>query len=256
MIYNLHTHTERCHHAVGSDEDYIKRAIEAGIKHLGFSDHAPMIFDDGYQSTYRVRLDEADGYVRDINTLREKYKDQIEISIGFEMEYYPAHFSKMLNIARNVGAEYLILGQHYIKNEHPDGIGSMGPTDSEELLVTYVDEVIEAMHTGAFTYVAHPDLTCFVGDKAVYEREIERLCLAAIKTETPLEINLLGIRKGKHYPNDEFWKIVGRLGVPVTLGIDAHDSEDFLEPTQYIRAEEIIKRHGLNYVGMARVRRI
>ena len=44
MDYNYHTHTTRCHHAVNSDEEYIQAAIEAGIKYLGFSDHAPVVF--------------------------------------------------------------------------------------------------------------------------------------------------------------------------------------------------------------------
>ena len=111
MIYNFHTHTVRCRHASGSDEDYVKCAIEAGIKHLGFSDHAPFIFPDGYENKYRVQMCDAKGYVDDLRVLREKYKADLEISIGFEMEYYPEHFNKMLEMARNVGAEYLILGR-------------------------------------------------------------------------------------------------------------------------------------------------
>ena len=36
---NYHTHTTRCYHASGKDEEYVKAAIKAGIKELGFSDH-------------------------------------------------------------------------------------------------------------------------------------------------------------------------------------------------------------------------
>ena len=46
MDYNYHTHTARCGHAVGEDEEYVKRAIECGIKYMGFSDHAPIRFPD------------------------------------------------------------------------------------------------------------------------------------------------------------------------------------------------------------------
>ena len=41
--YNYHTHTKRCGHAIGNDEDYVINAIKAGYKILGFSDHAPYI---------------------------------------------------------------------------------------------------------------------------------------------------------------------------------------------------------------------
>lgn len=256
MIYNFHTHTERCRHAVGSDEEYINSAIEAGIKYLGFSDHAPYCFPDGYENSYRVQVCDARTYVEDLRKLREKYKDKIQISIGFEMEYYPDYFEEMYKIARNVGAEYLILGQHFIFSEHPDGIGSGGPTDSEEHLRVYVDEVIQAMKTGVFTYVAHPDVMCFTCDDQVYDREIRRLCIVAKQLSVPLEINLAGIRYNKHYPADRFWKIAGEVGAPVTFGSDAHLNRDFLDKKQFLRAAELVKRHKLNYIGMPKLRLI
>ena len=54
MDYNYHTHTARCGHADGTEEAYILRAMENGITHMGFSEHAPFCFPDGYESYYRV----------------------------------------------------------------------------------------------------------------------------------------------------------------------------------------------------------
>ena len=51
--------------------------------------------------------------------MKAKYAGQIELSIGFEMEYYPEYFSQMLENVRQMGAEYLILGQHFLQPEHP-----------------------------------------------------------------------------------------------------------------------------------------
>ena len=74
----------------------------------------PYICTDGYESGYRVPVKEAKEYVMEISLLREKYKGEIDIKIGFEMEYYPKHFKKMLESAIEYGAEYLILGQHFV----------------------------------------------------------------------------------------------------------------------------------------------
>ena len=41
MRTNYHTHTYRCHHASGTEEDYIIEGIEKNLKVLGFSDHGP-----------------------------------------------------------------------------------------------------------------------------------------------------------------------------------------------------------------------
>ena len=41
LKYNYHTHTFRCNHCDGTEEQMILSAIKAGIKELGFSDHMP-----------------------------------------------------------------------------------------------------------------------------------------------------------------------------------------------------------------------
>ena len=63
MIANYHTHTWRCRHADGTEREYVERAIEGGLKILGFSDHSPYPFPDGYDSGMRMRLDQVEGYV-------------------------------------------------------------------------------------------------------------------------------------------------------------------------------------------------
>ena len=58
LIANYHTHTWRCNHASGSERQYVENALQAGLVVLGFSDHAPYIFPDGYYSTFRMFPDE------------------------------------------------------------------------------------------------------------------------------------------------------------------------------------------------------
>lgn len=253
MIYNYHTHTLRCHHAVGCDEDYIKCAIEAGIKYLGFSDHIPFVFPDGHESFYRIDMSQAYEYIKSIRSLADKYKNDIHISVGFEMEYYPSYFEEMLIIARNFEADYLILGQHFIGDEWPDGIGTRTYTEDPKQIHEYVSNVISAIESGVFTYVAHPDMIRFEGDEDIYHREMTRLCEVAKKHNTPLEINLHGISKERHYPSDRFFAIAGEVGAPVTFGMDAHDSTALLDTKQIQKATELVKKHKLNYIGMPRL---
>ena len=86
MKVNLHTHTARCHHARGTDEEYVLAAIHAGDKKLGFSDHTPLPYEDGYVNPQKMLPEELDGYIAAILSLKEKYKDQIEILVGLECE--------------------------------------------------------------------------------------------------------------------------------------------------------------------------
>lgn len=256
MIYNYHTHTTRCRHAVNSDEEYINCAIEAGIKYLGFSDHVPFVFPDGHESFYHMEANVGQEYIDTIHSLAEKYKDKIHISVGFEMEYYPTFFDEMLDFARNLGAEYLILGQHFIADEWPDGVGSRAYTNSNEHLKEYVNNVIKGIKSSVFTYVAHPDIINFGGDEEIYVDEMTRLCEVAKEYQIPLEINLHGIKNNRFYPSDRFFSIAGKVGAPVTFGIDAHDAEAILDKDQVQRAADMVKRHRLNYIGMPKLKSI
>ena len=73
MIANYHTHTYRCHHASGTEREYIEKAIAEGLKIMGFADHVPMPFPDGHQSHFRVYIEELEDYVRTLEALREEY---------------------------------------------------------------------------------------------------------------------------------------------------------------------------------------
>jgi histidinol-phosphatase (PHP family) len=186
-------------------------------------------------------------YFAALRELREEFKDEIQIHIGFEMEFYPAYFDQMLKIATSLGAEYLILGQHYIRYGEETQHTSIKPTSKEEDLAYYVDTVIQAMETGVFTYVAHPDLLNFVGSDEIYEKHMRRLCQAAVRCEVPLEINFLGIRDQRCYPRDHFWKIAGEEGCEVVYGCDAHHNKHAYDAESLKIAQEITERYALRY---------
>lgn len=168
-MFNLHTHTYRCHHASGKDEEYVIKAIENGYSTIGFSDHAPYLFPNGYVSSFRMLPNEAEGYAKSINSLKEKYKGKIDIKLGFELEYYPALFEKEIEFLKTFNYDYLILGQHYVDNEYEDyAIYSDSPTKSPAVLDKYISQVILGAKSGYYTYVAHPDLINFKGDSELY----------------------------------------------------------------------------------------
>ncbi|MBQ7715120.1 MAG: histidinol-phosphatase [Clostridia bacterium] len=245
MICNYHTHTFRCHHASGSEKEYIERAVAGGIKKMGFSDHIPFVFPDGFRSDYRVEPEDVADYFAAISALREEYRGAIDIYIGFEMEYYPLYFDEMYANALKWGAEYLILGQHFTKNEHPNGYYAGVPTDSEEELERFVDDTVAGISKGIFSYVAHPDLINFRGDQGAYVREMRRLCRAAKEAEIPLEINLLGIRRGRNYPAPLFWQIAGEVGCVAVLGFDSHTANDAYDADSIPVAEELARECGV-----------
>ena len=133
MIANYHTHTPRCNHAQGSEQEYVDAALSAGLKILGFSDHTPYFFPGDYYSTFRMHPEELPGYVSTVNALRDRYADRLEIHVGVEAEYYPKYFDRLVDFLRQEQVEYMILGQHFVGNE-PDGVYSAQPTADKAIL--------------------------------------------------------------------------------------------------------------------------
>lgn len=237
MLYNYHTHTVRCGHASGGDKEFVEAAIKAGIKVLGFADHTPQIYPDdiAWGPDHRMPINEFYGYCDSVLKLKEEYKNDIEIHLGGEVEYYPKAFNKTAKFLRDFGIEYFLLGQHYTKNQWDKGAVYTGSTtDDKAVIVEYTDTVIEQMASGEFMYVAHPDLIHFVGDDEFRDEQFRRICEASVKTGVPLEVNLLGIRLKRWYPNKRFWEIAGECGVQAIVGCDAHD------PVQLLDAEKTL----------------
>lgn len=247
LTANYHTHTWRCKHAKGTEREYVETAIEAGMKILGFSDHTPYPFPGGYCSSFRMEVDKLESYVTVVNALRREYARDIEIHLGLETEYYPAYFEDLLRLIEPYGIEYMLLGQHFIRNELGGSYNGV-PSSSVEDLRQYASELCEAMKTGRFLYLAHPDLFHFTGSRAVYEQEMKPVIETANSLNIPLEINLLGLGTGRHYPNEVFWKLAGKLGATAVIGCDAHNPEGLNNPTVLAAGRKLADASGLKVV--------
>ena len=259
LSFNFHTHTQRCGHAFGGDEEYVIAAIEKGIHNLGFSDHIfyPNLEQPGIRQTQDDFLD----YVSSIKALKEKYKDVINIYIGYESEYIPQFKDFYLKMFNNPDIDYMILGQHCFYDKDFEWY-RQEPYDPKYVKM-YVDNVIEGVKLGIYSYIAHPDLIINAHrEKDDYMVEqLTRLCDVSLELDIPLEINLCGSRielKKKEklgdptatdlfYPYDWFWDIVGKKGCKVVVGIDAH-SPDEIRNSNLIRAIELMNRYNLNVI--------
>lgn len=228
---NYHTHTTRCKHAIGTEREYIETAIEAGLEVLGFSDHVPQPYD-GFTSSIRMGMEELPNYIETLLSLKEEYKPHIEINIGFEAEYIPSLFDKLMSIMQDYPVDYYILGQHFLDEEKPENYTGRKFQDRSRLQ-RYVDQVLEGLSTGKYAYLAHPDLIYFVGDQAIYREEMGRLCRECCKMNIPLELNRLGLYSERSYPSQEFFRIAAEEGNRVIIGYDAHEPAALMDEKTY-----------------------
>ena len=249
LQYCYHTHTKRCGHAVGNDEEYVKSAIKLGIKRLGFSDH--IILPAGFeQPTIRGSFLLLNDYISSILSLKEKYKNEIEIHVGFEAEYYPNMIGYYQSLLKDK-IEYLILGQHCYLDENNKFQFYFKKRSEDCDIQKYTDDIIAGLKTGLFKYLCHPDL--FMRSYDEWTDELEDCSRRMLKTceelNIPIELNLCGMRRSdwnensRGYPTKHFFELVKEYHVKIVLGVDAHDPSNFNEE-EIKNGLEFAKRHG------------
>lgn len=228
MKTNFHTHTFRCKHALGTDEQYVKAAIAGGFDVLGFADHAAWRYATDYVSHCRMTADMWPDYKRSVLALRQQYAGQIQLRLGLECEYTKRYFDQLLRL-RDDGCEYFILGSHFLDSEEYAGYTGNTCRDDDEVR-RYADQTAEGIATGLYCYVAHPDL--FMMSRPEFDKvsmdAADLICQAAKEAGMPIEFNLLGLADemrghSRGYPHRDFWRYIRHWDNDVIIGVDAHD---------------------------------
>lgn len=247
---NYHTHTIRCGHASGEDEEFILEAIALGYTELGFTDH--IMLPDHSQIGIRGEYGLLDDYINSLTKLKEKYKERINIHIGFEAEAMKHYFPYYKSLLDSKKIEYLILGNH-CEIEHNQLKFFFSHTTSKKDVIKYTKSLIKGMKTGLFKFVAHPDY--YMGSYLKWDRTAIKcarmICRTAKKRNIPLEYNFGSIRSGMKilgdeyrfsYPYDNFWKIAKKYKCKIILGLDCHRPQDFTHPNNdlgYLKVKEL-----------------
>ena len=222
MRIDLHNHTTRCNHAKGSIRSYVERAIELGIDIYGFSEHAPMDFDE----QYRLKFEEMDAYITDIQSLQKEYKDKIKILLGYEVDYLKGHIDKRVI---NAKVDYLIGSVHFLGTwgfDNPEFNNEYSKRNIDDVWQEYFCNIEAMAQTGYFDIVGHFDLIKIFNFLPKQDiRSIATPALKAIKkADMVLELNSAGLRKPckEVYPSQSLLEVAYELDIPITFSSDAH----------------------------------
>ena len=255
---NYHTHTNRCNHAIGSDEEYVFAAIKAGYDVLGITDHTPWNLFPFEHGRNRMRMDGMDAYVSSIHHLKGLYADQIDIKLGVEAEYFRDRFDWLIAMIDKHKLDLVVFGNHYRGFEsQATYYGSY--KDRTNLYKHYVEDAIDGMATGVYSIFGHPDLF-FRSNNVVNSLALEaaqEICDAANHYNVVLEYNLGGVRDGNNvYPKPEFWEVVAKNKNLTVIGVDAHTPKHLLDDKTRNLAKEYLKSIGVNLTEVIDLKKI
>jgi len=225
MIVDLHNHTPLCHHAHGDAREYAKKAVEMGVKYFGFSDHAPMKFDEEYRMSFK----EIDVYTQIVRDVKEEFKAQIEILFAYEVDFLKGLIDERV---MKQEVDYFIGSVHFLSGwgfDNPEFIGTYKDKNIDDIWKEYFNAIEALANSGLFDIVGHLDLLKIF--KFLPKTDIRILAGKAMraikKNALVIEINTAGFRKpiGEQYPSSALLQLASELDIPITFGSDAHEIE-------------------------------
>ncbi|MNB86500.1 histidinol-phosphatase HisJ [Paenibacillus sp. FSL E2-0177] len=237
MHIDYHTHHERCGHAVGKLEEYVQRGIELGLQQLGLSDHLPLIHVDpaSYYPEMAMPMAELPRYVEECLTLKERYRGVIDLRVGLEADYIEGYEEQIREILSPYPWDYLIGSVHFLGEwditDHRQVHGWEGK-DALEVYRLYYDAVKKSALSGLYDIIGHMDVIKRFGygpqtpegTAEVRALELETLKVIA-DSGIAMELNASGLTKpcAEMFPAEHLLQEALKLGIPLTLGSDAHD---------------------------------
>jgi HisJ family histidinol phosphate phosphatase len=223
MIANYHTHTRWCRHGSGEIEDYIREGIAKGLEELAITEHVPM---PGNPESNRMEYEEFPDFDHELNRLIRKYEGKIRIRKGLECEYYPDLLDYFRDLRDNLGYEIILLGHHTSINRRLDNFYITRP----EEVALYAKEVCQALETGFFTFLAHPDVPMYSYpqvDKA-FLNSMARIFQTCEKLRIPVEINANGHLGRRGYPCRQVWELARDYDLDCLVSSDAHHARNLV----------------------------
>ncbi len=224
---DYHMHTPLCRHAVGEPVEYAARAVEIGLKEIGFTDHSPMRQDDF--DNWRMRFDQLGEYVEKVRKAQRDFP-LLTIRLGLEVDYLPGHEEWIRELASLHPWDYFIGSVHYVSDswavDNPEKLSEWKQRDAFEVWTVYFDWLTRAASSGLFEIIGHADLPKkfrFYPNRDcthLYQR-----FLSAVKSkDVAIELNTAGLRKDcrEIYPSRYILQLAAQKGVPITFGSDAH----------------------------------
>ncbi len=266
---NLHSHTTFCD-GKNTAEEMVQGAIALGCETLGFSGHSTI---EGESWTMTAEANEE--YIREIERLKEKYRDKIEIALGIEFDARSACDTSRY--------EYVIGALHAVKTKEfcfdvdhsldflTKKVNECYGGDFYAFTRDYYEGYYSLYDITKCDIVAHFDLVTKMNEGSrLFDESDKRYRRAALdaldylleRKELIFEINTGAISRGYRktpYPAEFILRRMAEKGARIILNSDTHAADTiftcFDEATEYakycgVKSFNIMKNGKFEQIGI------
>ncbi len=248
ILYESHSHTPLCMHAIGNPSEYAAVAEQRGLRGLIVTCHNPM--PNGFSAQVRMREDQFDEYCNLVEQTRIEWEGRVDVRLGLEADYFPGHEEYLDKQLTSADFQFVLGSVHPQLPEFRERFWHANPLEVQR---TYFRMLADSAETGLFDSIAHPDLIKNFTSKgwvpeAIMDDIGEALDRIAA-TGTAMEINTSGVQKTipEMNPFPEMLVQMHHRNIPVTIGADAHQPERVADG--YETALELLESCGYTHVS-------
>lgn len=243
QLSNYHSHCTFCD-GRSAPEDFVKFAISNGFRAYGFSSHSPLPFE----TFWNMSKEDMPEYLKEIDRLKKKYKEQITIYVGLEIDYLDETYNPSIPYFRELPLDYRVGSIHFLPIAQPLNEENMvcidGPFsdfeasveqyykgDIRNLVAHYYNSTMKMIEAGGIDIVGHADKIYMNGHKckgfsfeADWYKDPFNACLERIAQKgLMVEINTKNLTK-KHqtFPHTDYLLRLQQLHIPVMVNSDCH----------------------------------
>ena len=243
MIYsNFHTHSL---YSDGKAEmkAYCDKAIELGFHSLGFSDHAPVKFDNSFS----IPIEKLKEYFQEMEMMKESYKGKLQVFTSLEADFIPGGSYDFDFFRNQTHIDYMIGSIHLVYNRSKDlmwfidggdqqvwdkGLADIFEGDIKRGVKCFYEQNMEMIEDHKPEVVGHLDKIKMHNKERLFStqdkwyKDLVEVCLLRMKVQDcVLEVNTRGLYKGRCqelFPSPEIALKAQKMGIPLILSSDAH----------------------------------
>ncbi|MDE6253959.1 MAG: histidinol-phosphatase HisJ family protein [Lachnospiraceae bacterium] len=260
MLSDFHLHSQFSGDSVANPEEIINNAISKGMKHICFTDHLDI---DYPEDDCDFDLD-TDSYYSYILSLKNKYKDKIDIMTGMETGLQPHIASELDNRIKKHDFDFIIGSSHIVNGMDPYYKKFFEGRSNYDAYMEYFISIKDCLKSCKnFDVYGHID---YVIRYTPYKDQpfsyngfsdiIDEILKDLIYNGKGIELNTGGYAAGLNCPNPcpdiiRRYKELG--GEIITVGSDAHKAENV--GGYFENAERVLKECGFDYYTIFKKRR-
>ncbi|WP_430535220.1 histidinol-phosphatase HisJ [Listeria rocourtiae] len=259
-----HTHTEFCPHGSGDKvEAMIEKAIMLGFTDYSITEHPPMpvafeaVIANRVEdiATAAIRWDQLDAYFQHAHAMKRKYKDQIRIHVGLEVDFLPGFEADTRALLKEYGSQMDdgVLSLHFMPGVDGWRFIDFSAEDFKTGILAYYND-FEAIQKAYYALIREslfadlgPAKPMRLGHislcqkfqrffleeetamKSVVRQQVSDLLKDVKANGYQLDWNTAGLYKeycGETYPSLDVIHEARGLGIELVYGSDAHSLAD------------------------------